>query len=127
MFEQDYIMRLIRELVRAILKLCFNIDTEAPGPDLLESEEEQNILNSLFDKIDQGDINDAENELFELTSNNDGQKLKLALLFYSYLNDKDDAFLEEHHFSREEIQQGVRDLVNLYNITGIAESFLSDL
>lgn len=127
MFEQDYIMRLIRELVRAILKLCFNIDTEAPGPDLLESEEEQNILNSLFDKIDQGDINDAENELFELTSNNDGQKLKMALLFYSYLNDKDDAFLEEHHFSREEIQQGVRDLVNLYNITGIAESFLSDL
>ncbi|MDE7366642.1 MAG: hypothetical protein K2N24_04735 [Lachnospiraceae bacterium] len=127
MFEQDYIMRLIRELIRAILKLCFNIDTEAPGPDLLESEEEQNILNSLFDKIDQGNINDAENELFELTSNDDGQKLKMALLFYSYLNDKDDAFLEEHHFSREEIQQGVQDWVNLYNITGIAESFLSDL
>lgn len=127
MFEQDYIMRLIRELIRAILKLCFNIDTEAPGPDLLESEEEQNILNSLFDKIDQGNINDAENELFELTSNDDGQKLKMALLFYSYLNDKDDAFLEEHHFSREEIQQGVRDLVSLYNITGIAEPFLSDL
>lgn len=127
MFEQDYIMRLIRELIRAILKLCFNIDTEAPGPDLLESEEEQNLLNNLFDKIDKGNINDAENELFELTSNDDGQTLKIALLFYSYLNDKDDAFLEEHHFSREEIQQGVRDLVSLYNITGIAESFLSDL
>ncbi len=27
MFEQDYIMRLIKEMVRALLKLLFNIDT----------------------------------------------------------------------------------------------------
>lgn len=127
MFEQDYIMRLIRELIRTILKLCFNINTETPDPDLFESEEEQHILNSLFDKIDQGNINDAENELFEMISHNDRQKLKMALLFYSYLNDKNDAFLEEHHFSRDEIQQGIRDLADLYDITGIAEPFLSDL
>lgn len=124
MLEQDYIIRLIRELIRAILKLCFNIDTETPNTDLLESEEEQNLLNSLFDMIDSGSINDAENELFKLTSNDDREKLKMALLFYSYLNDKNDAFLEEHHFSREEIQQGIRDAADLYNITGVVESFL---
>ena len=30
MVERDYIMRLIREMVRAILKLFFNIDSESP-------------------------------------------------------------------------------------------------
>lgn len=126
MFEQDYIMRIIREMIRTILNLCFNIDTEVPGTDLLESEEEQHLLNDLFDKVDQGNINDAENDLFELISGDNERQLKLALLFYSYLNDKDNAFLEEHHFSREEIQQGIRDLVKLYNIAGITELFLSN-
>lgn len=26
MFEQDYVMRLIKEMIRAVLKLLFNID-----------------------------------------------------------------------------------------------------
>ena len=30
MYEQDYIMRLIKEMVRAVLKLLFHIDTETP-------------------------------------------------------------------------------------------------
>lgn len=126
MLEQDYIMRLIREIIRAILKLCFHIDTETPGRNLLESEEKQKLLDNLFDRIDSGCINEAETELFRLASNDKGEGLKLGLLFYSYLNDKDDAFLEEHHFSRDEIQQGIQDLAALYNITGVVESFLSD-
>ncbi|MCM1494845.1 MAG: DUF6483 family protein [Bacteroides sp.] len=126
MLEQDYIMRLIREIIRAILKLCFHIDTETPGRNLLESEAEQKLLDDLFDRIDSGCINEAENELFQLASNDKEDGLKLGLLFYSYLNDKEDAFLEEHHFSRDEIQQGIQDLAVLSNITGVVESFISD-
>ena len=44
MFEQDYVMRLIKEMVRAILKLLFNIDTESPTVDLLENKEEKEWL-----------------------------------------------------------------------------------
>jgi len=33
-FEQDYVMRLIKEMVRAILKLLFNINTETPTVEL---------------------------------------------------------------------------------------------
>lgn len=127
MFEQDYVMRLIREMIRTLLKLMFNIDTESPARDLLNGTEEQHILNNLYNKIDQGNINDAEDELFRMLSDDNGDKLKMALLFYSYLNDKSDVFLEEHHFSRKEIQQGIRDLVTLYNLSGIEETFLTDL
>lgn len=46
MFEQDYVMRLIKEMVRAILKLLFNIDTESPTIELLENKEEKETLES---------------------------------------------------------------------------------
>ncbi len=124
MFEQDYIMRLIKEIVRTILKLLFNIDTDNPTADLLKNKEEQNILNSLLDMIDEGNINEAENRIFEMTTHGDRRYLEIALLFYSYLNDKDDAFLQEHNFSREEIQLGLKDLVSRYGITGMDDIFL---
>ena len=45
-FEQDYIIRLIKEMIRAILKLLFNIDTDNPIEDLLEDKESQDTLYS---------------------------------------------------------------------------------
>ena len=52
MVERDYIMRLIREMVRVILKLVFNIDTESPTVDLLADEEEKQMLDALLAMID---------------------------------------------------------------------------
>ena len=102
MFEQDYVMKLIKEMVRAILKLLFNIDTESPTVELLENKEEQETLENLLDMVDAGEINEAENRLYDLTSNTDVNSLEIALLFYSYLNDKTDDFLEVNNFSRDE-------------------------
>ena len=36
MFEEDYVMRIIKEAVRALLKLLFGIDTTNPSVELLE-------------------------------------------------------------------------------------------
>lgn len=58
-FEQDYVMRLIKEMVRAILKLLFNIDIESPTVDLLENREEKEALENLLDMVDAGKINEA--------------------------------------------------------------------
>lgn len=53
-FEQDYVIRLIKEMVRAILKLLFNVDTESPTVELLENKEEKEILENLLDMVDTG-------------------------------------------------------------------------
>lgn len=92
MFEQDYVMRLIKEMVRAILKLLFNIDTHSPSENLLKDTDQSN--------------------------------LEIALLFYFYLNDKTDKFLEEHNFNRDEIKSGLLDITAKYGIDGYAEMFL---
>ena len=83
MFEQDYVMRFIKEMVRAILKLLFNIDTESPTTELLENKEERETLENLLDMVDAGKINEAENKLYDLISATDINSLEVALLFYS--------------------------------------------
>ncbi len=127
MFEQDYIIRLIKEMIRAILKLLFNMDTDNPIEALLEDRESQNTLEKLLDMVDHGKINEAENQIYEMTSDHHMANLKVALSFYSYLNDKEDEFLQEHDFCREEIKSGVEELASRYGLMGMAEIFLTEL
>ena len=124
MFEQDYIMRLIKEMVRALLKLLFNIDTDLPSAELLKDTEEQQTLEALLDMIDEGRIGDAENKIYEITEDADKRNLEISVLFYSYLNDKSDEFLELHNFSRDEIKSGLQDISARYGVDGFAEMFL---
>jgi hypothetical protein len=152
MFEQDYVMRLIKEMVRAILKLLFNIDTESPTVELLENKEEKETLENLLDMVDAGKINEAENGLYDImsarepscshdwrTANADHEalfhdiisakdmnSLEIVLLFYSYLNDKTDDFLETNDFSRDEIKLGIENIVDRFGLSSIAKIFLTD-
>ena len=127
MFEQDYIIRLIKEMMRAILKSLFNIDTDNPIEDLLEDKESRDALEKLFDMVDNGNINEAENQIYDITSDNSMANLEVALLFYSYLNDKDDDFLQKNDFCRDEIKSGITELIFRYRLTGITEIFLSQI
>ena len=124
MFEQDYVMRLIKEMVRAILKLLFNIDPDSPSAELLEDAKEQQTLDELLDMVDNGFINEAENKIYEITEEGKKTDLEMALLFYSYLNDKSDEFLEAHNYSRDEIKAGLKDITVRYGVAGFAEMFL---
>ncbi|WP_418463722.1 DUF6483 family protein [Frisingicoccus sp.] len=125
-FEQDYVMRLIKEMVRVILKLLFNIDTESPTVDLLENKEEKETLEKLLDMVDTGKINEAKNRLYDLTGDTDVNSLEVALLFYSYLNDKTDDFLETNDFSRDEIKSGLENVLDRLGLSSIAKMFLED-
>ncbi len=128
MFEQDYIMRLIREMVRAILKLLFQIDMESPTEELFEEKEDKETYRVLRQLIDTGEINEAENRLCDVLERRTGCKnaessarLKLALLFYAYLNEKPDDFLETHDYSREEIQAGLDQIISQFGLEGLPE------
>ena len=53
-------------------------------------------------------------------------RLEIALLFYSYLNDKTDDFLEANDFSREEIKSGLENVADSFGLSSIAKMFLTD-
>ncbi len=123
MFEQDYIMRMIKEMVRALLKLLFDINTDTPSAELIEDYNARNNLIILTDMIDDGDINNAENKLYESISDSNMLDLKVGILFYSYLNDKDDEFLQKNNFSRDEVEMGIRTLASKYDVSDISNLF----
>ena len=125
MFEQDYILRLIKEMIRTILKLLFNIDAETQAAELLENDEEKTALETLLDMVDDGSINEAENKIFEIAAAGDKVNLEMILLFYSYLNDKSDDFLAEHNFSRKEIQDDLKYILSQYGLDSMVEMFLT--
>ena len=127
MLEQDYVMRMIKEMVRAVLKLVFNVDTASPTAELLENSNERDTLNELMKLVDVGEICDAENQLYEITKDGQIDKLKIGLLFYLHLNTKTDEFLEKHRFSREEVQQGFAELVSGYGLNNVYELFMLEV
>ena len=127
MLQDDYILRQIREMVRAVMKMLFQVNASELTPEVIVDTDARQILTNLNDLVDNGRIDDAENQLYEMTCEGDRQNLEIGLLFYYHLNSKDDEFLEANNFSREEIMTGIQDLADRYNLSGIAEAFRTEI
>lgn len=126
MFEQDYIMRLIREIIRTLLKLIFNIDlNRSDRLDLDEEEYDVEKYEKLLDLIDDGQVNEAENKLMDDLSRTRISDFKLALMFYSYLNEKEDEFLEQCNYNRKEIAAGIQYVARSYGYDELAVSLIN--
>ena len=112
-YEKDYIMRLIHGIALILARMLLGKQMEDEGEIatiLVKKEKEQNDL--LLRMIDDGEINKAEERLFDLLENaswDDRHKAAVAICFYSHVNDKDDEFLEKADFTRDEIMEGLED------------------
>lgn len=123
MFQNDYIMRMIREMIRTLIKLLCNIDLEKTE-DLQLDKEAAEKLSFLKKAVDNLLVEKAENELLEGLNLENKQDFLVALLFYQYLNEKSDDFLAASNFSREEVEEGLKTVVKLYGYEGMTEAFL---
>lgn len=121
MLKNDYIMRKIEEWISMILEFVFKIDKNSSPEKLLKLEESKEVLKDLKSKIDIGNINEAEDSIFEMLKHKTQDSLLIGLLFYSYLNEKDSKFLNEHDFERDEIKTGIKDLLNEFNMNNLSD------
>lgn len=127
MLQDDFILRQIREMVHAVMKMLFQVSASELTPEVIEDSTARTTLENLIALTDEGKIDEAENQLYEMTCDGDRQNLEIGLLFYYHLNGKDDEFLEASNFSREEIMMGIQDLAERYNLSGIAEAFRTEI
>ena len=120
MFGEDYLMRQIQDMSRALGKILFNKSIpseEIVNPDGSLSE---NAMNKavLLKRLEENRVNDAENFLFEVIDrSNDPANLDLAIWFYAQLNRMTAAELARADFSREEIGEGlaaVKEIIGRY-------------
>lgn len=125
MFHKDYIMRLISEIIRTLFKLLFNIDDDKKEELLFHEEDLEEKYHELQELIDNGEINEAENKLLEELDSKDIRYYKMALMFYSYLNEKDIDFLVTHDFSKDEIIDGLKHVSEVFGYGGMANTLIS--
>ena len=119
MFEDDYVMRIIHEMIRTVLKLLFNIDEKKEEVQIADEMVEQKKKH-LLRLADSGRINEAENRLFSELNPGDLNQLQMGLLFFDYINDFSDEALEQVHYTREEIRLGVEALLKEYGYEGLS-------
>lgn len=122
MFEQDYVMRMVKELVRTILKLLFHIDDVNDSIEI-DNEVANELYCSIIGLLKQNRINEAENYLLDQLDNQNIDMLKASLLFYDKLNQMSDAELEDADFSREEVKDGIQTVLKLFGYDGITNAF----
>lgn len=124
MVKEDYIMRIIHEAVRMLLKLLFGIDEEKQEEfefEALETEEKYRRLRLL---AKEGRINEAENLLSDWLDGQNREYFQMALLFYDYINSFDEERLEEAGYSREEITEGILYAARMYGHDGMVGALL---
>lgn len=124
MLQDDFIMRMIHEMVTTLLKLIFHIELgENEEQNFKDQETASNYL-ELLALIQAGKINEAENKLLDELDSDDMEHFKMALMFYYHLNQIDYNFLEEHNYSKNEITDGLRYVSTVYGYDSMAEALL---
>ena len=123
--KQDYILRMIEELINVLIKTLKNENKEDIEIDDVEKLKNENELyKELIDLVDNKKINEAENYLYEKLEENNKTDFVIGMAFYKDLNEKDDSFLEECNYSREEVLEGIADLSKMYGFGDFVQMFM---
>ena len=105
-------------------------------PKFIENAAQEDFYQTLLQKIDRGEINEAENELLAYMEGKrsvekaalkdigtvDNTILDMALSVYGYMNEKEDIFLEQNNYCRQEIEEGIRGLLMRFGVSIPADS-----
>ncbi len=109
--EKDYIMRIIKEMVRVLFSLMLGKQYRSVElPEENKYEVSGKALEEFEKMVDEGFINEAENILLEHMDDTKKEEVLAAILFYQYIGEKDSDFLAEHNYSKEEALDGIKRL-----------------
>lgn len=106
-------------------------------PKFVENAAQEGFYQRLLQRIDRGEINEAENELLAYMDEEKGVPkevlkdngtinntiLNMGLSVYGYINEKEDVFLEQNNYCRQEIEEGIRGLLMRFGVSIPADSW----
>ncbi|MBR6719160.1 MAG: hypothetical protein IKI77_12585 [Oscillospiraceae bacterium] len=124
MYQEDYIIRKIQMLGRAIARFVFRKDVESPADMQLENAEKREKTNSLLRMIDCGKIRDAEKELHRMSEDKTMDDLVAGIRFYSYLGEQSEAFLDDHGYNDVDLKLGLRQFADRFGSKHLADMMM---
>lgn len=123
--EKDYIMRIIKEMVRVLFSLMLGKQYVSVEQEVENGYEVSGKkLDELLEMIDNGEINDAENLILDSIDYSNKNELAVAALFYQYLSEKKEDFLQKNNYSKEEVLDGINHIMQkagYYDVIRIME------
>ena len=122
--KQDYILRMIEELINILIKTLKDENKDKEEEIISFDVNSDELYLYLKELVDNKKINDAENYLFDKLNENNKKDFVSGMAFYKYLNEKDDEFLENCDYSREEVLEGMADLSKKYGFGDFVEMFM---
>src|SRR5512138_1963104 len=116
-YEQDWVMRQIEMLAQFIARTVFHKDyIEYEIVDETNLSPSDLLYKKLASLIRGGKICEAEDLLFENLDTKNLEYLRLAVDFYQTVNDLSEAELEAYNFSRQEVREGLEEIMEKFGI-----------
>ena len=120
--EKDYILRMIKDLTKSIAHLILGkSEIEYELPEESEYSRVDTLYVKLIELVKMGQINEAEDLLFDEINPSDMRQFEMAMSFYLYLNDFGDDYLEKNNYSRDEITEGIRSICKEYGVSSMVD------
>lgn len=119
--EKDYIMRMIKQMVRVLMSMLLGkkyIEVEIENENKYEVSGKK--ISDYKDMIDEGLINEAENELLENIDYSKKDEVAVLVMLYDYIGMKSEEFLLQHRFSKQEVQDGLKRIADVMGYGEIA-------
>ncbi|MDO4862579.1 MAG: DUF6483 family protein [Ruminococcus sp.] len=114
MFEQDYIMRQIKECLDAAMRLLFHVNVESPALLVLKDQQKEELVQKLTDMLDGGKVREAVSELDSATADGSQDDLIVGYRFYTHLCQKDDDFLELYGLRYSDVETEMKRFFSRY-------------
>lgn len=125
--EKDYIMRIIKEMVRVLFSLMFGKQYKSVE---LDEENKYEVsgkkLSELKKMVDEGLINEAENMVYDGIDYSRKEEIATALLFYQYIGEKENDYLATCNYSKEEALDGIRRLAEMQGYNDIVSVLIGE-
>lgn len=121
MYEEDFIMRQIREITAVIAKVLFG--KKADSMMLMLHQRERQKVEFLADKVKDGEIQDAVDELNRLADNNTKENLMVGLEFYNQLCELDEDFFVENGYSLVKAREDFESFAEKFGLEQMTELY----
>ena len=120
--EKDYILRMIKDLTKSIAHLILGkSEIEYELPEESEYSRVDTLYVKLIELVNMGQINEAEDLLFDEINPSDMRQFEMAMSFYLYLNNFGDDYLEKNNYSRDEITELIRSICKEYVVSSMVD------
>ncbi len=125
MFEQDTMKKQVRQLGNALAMILFHKSLETQNVYEMESRDKQDYAAKLLQKIDSGNIREAEADLFDSISSKTMDDLLTGISFYEHLADKSESFLDDHAYNSVDLKIGAQKFADRLGGAEIARLFFN--